>query len=111
MSFSRIVTITVAVMASIVGLRFVSSWYDHLRLQATMREAVAQAQVLTDDAVITSVLAKAKELQVPLDQRGIHLERNGPGGTRLWAEYQVTLSFPLGFSHTQRFRPDVRAGR
>jgi hypothetical protein len=111
MSFSRIVTATVFIMASVVGLKFVSPWYDHWRLQETMREAVVQAQVLTDDAVITSVLAKAQELKVPLDQQQLHLERSGPGGTRLWAEYQVTLTFPLGFSHTQRFRPDVRSGR
>jgi hypothetical protein len=111
MSFGKIVTITVSVMASIVGLMFISSWYDNLRLQETMREAVTQAQVLTDDAVITSVLAKAKELKVPLDQRHIHLDRSGHGGTRLWAEYHVTLTFPLGFSHTQRFRPDVRSDR
>jgi hypothetical protein len=111
MSFSRIVTATVFIMASVVGLRFVSPWYDHLRLQATMRETVAQAQVLTDDAIISSVLVKAKDLKVPLDPRQIHLQRSGAGGTRLWAEYDVTLSFPLGFSHTQRFRPDVSSGR
>jgi hypothetical protein len=111
MSVGKLVTITVFVIVSMMGLRFVSSWYDHLRLQETMREAVAQAPVLPDDAVITSVLVKAKELQVPLDPRQIHLERSGYSGTRLWAEYEVTLTFPLGFSHTQRFRPDVRSGR
>jgi hypothetical protein len=111
MSIGKIVTITVLLMIAMVGLKFVSSWYDHLRLQETMREAVAQAQVLTDEAVISSVLVKAKDLQVPLDQRHIHLERGWYGGTRLWAEYHVTLTFPLGFSHTQRFRPDVRSGR
>jgi hypothetical protein len=111
MSFSRIVTATVVVMASVAGLRFVSPWYDHLRLKATMQEAVAQAQVLPDDEIISSVLVKAKDLKVPLGPRQIHLERRWVGGTRLWAEYDVTLSFPLGFSHTQRFRPDVSSGR
>ena len=111
MSLCKLVTITVLVMASIMGLRFVASWYDHLRLQETMREVVSQAQVLPDDAVIHSVLVKAKELKVPLDAQQIHLERSRHGGTRLWAVYEVTLTFPLGFSHTQRFRPDVRAGR
>jgi hypothetical protein len=68
MSFSRIVTATVFITASVVGLRFVSPWYDHLRLKATMQEAVAQAQVLTDEAMISSVLVRAQELKVPLDR-------------------------------------------
>ena len=111
MSVGKLVTITVVLIVAFVGLQFVSAWYDHLRLQETMREAVAQAPVLPDDAVIHSVLVKAQALKVPLDQKQLHLERSGHTGTRLWAEYDVTLTFPLGFSHTQRFRPDVRSGR
>jgi hypothetical protein len=111
MSFTKVFTIVVVLMAGFLGLKVVAPWSDNWRLKAAMQESVNQASLSTDAEVISSVLAKAKELQVPLDPREIHLERRGPGGTRLWAAYDVTLTFPLGFSHTQRFRPAVRAGR
>jgi hypothetical protein len=76
-----------------------------------MQESVTQAQVSTDATVIGAVLAKATQLKVPLAPSDIHLERSRQGDVRLWAAYEVTLTLPLGFSHTQSFRPEVRSGR
>jgi hypothetical protein len=111
MSFAKLFTVAVLLMAAILGLKFVASWYDYLQLKGAMQESVTQAQGSTDAAVISAVQAKAQQLKVPLVPRDIHVERAPQGGVRLWAEYDVTLSFPLGFSHTQSFRPEVRSGR
>jgi hypothetical protein len=111
MSLARYFTIVVLLMAGFLGVKFVASWFDNWRLTEAMQEAVNQAPLSTDAEVISAVLAKAKELHVPLDPREIHLERRMQGGTRLWVAYDVTLTFPLGFSHTQHFRPQVRSGR
>jgi hypothetical protein len=75
-----------------------------------MDESVSQAPFSTDAAVIRAVQPKAEQLNIPLAPRDIHLERGSPGGVRLWAEYDVAVTFPLGFSHTQRFRPEVGSG-
>lgn len=109
MSFSKLVTVGVLLIAAVVSLQIAAPWYDYLRLKGAMRESVRQAQMSTDATVISAVLAKARELKVPLDARDIHLERSRHGEVRLWAAYDVTLHWQLGFSHTQRFRPEVRA--
>jgi hypothetical protein len=111
MSVSKLVTAAVLLMAAIVGLKIAASWFDYLQLKGTMRESAKEAAFSTEATVISAVLAKAKALHLPLDTRDIHLERNAQGGVRLWAEYDVTMTFPLGFSHTQRFRPEVKSGR
>jgi hypothetical protein len=111
MSFSKLVTIAVLLMAAIVGLKVAASWYDYLQLKAAMWESIEEAALSTDATMISAVLAKARQLKGPLDARDIHLERNAQGGVRLWAEYDVTMTLPLGFSHTQSFRPEVRSGR
>ncbi len=76
-----------------------------------MQESVNQAPLARDGDMISAVLAKAKELGVPLAARDIHVERSRQGGMRLWAEYDVTLSLPLGLSHTLSFHPEVQSGR
>ena len=106
-SFSQVIMVAAVFILGMQGLKFISPWYDNLRLKGSMQESVNQAQLSTDGEMISTVLAKAKELQLPLDSRNLHVERNAQGGTRLWAQYEVTLSFPFGFSHTQTFRPDV----
>jgi hypothetical protein len=111
MSASRVLTLAVLVAAGIQGLKFIAPWYDYLRLKGAMQESVGQAQFATDAAVISVVQAKAEQLNVPLAPRDIHVERSPQRSIRLWAEYDVTLNFPLGFSHTQRFRPEVNSGR
>ena len=111
------ITVTQVIMLAILfylglqGLKFVAPWYDNLRLAEAMQEALREASISTDAAVIGAVQDKAKQLKVPLDPRDIHLERSWHGSVRLWAAYEVTLTFPLGFSHTQRFRPEVRSMR
>lgn len=108
---TQVFTLAVLCLLGLQGLKFIASRYDHLQIAKTMQHAVNEAPFSTDAAVVRTVLAKAKALQIPLDPRAIHLERSAHGGARLWAEYDVTVTFPLGFSHTQRFRPEVRAGR
>jgi hypothetical protein len=110
-TFAQVFTVAVVFVLGMQGLKFITPWYDYLRLKGTMQKSVNQAQVSTDEAVISAVLGKAKQLQVPLAPRDIHLERSSYSGTRLWAAYEVTLTFPLGFWHTPTFRPEVRSAR
>jgi hypothetical protein len=110
-TFSQVFTVTVLFVVGILGIKFIAPWSDYVSLKAAMKESVNQAQVSTDAAVISAVLAKATQLQISLVPGDVHLTRNGPGDVRLWAEYDVTLTFPLGFSHTQTFRPEVRSVR
>jgi hypothetical protein len=111
MSIPRMLTLAVLVVVGIQGLKFIPPWYNYLRLKGAMQESVSQAQLSTDAAVISAVQAKAEQLEVPLVRRDIHVERKPQAAVRLWAEYDVSLNFPLGFSHTQRFRPEVWSGR
>ena len=111
MSIPQVLTLAVLVVVGIQGLKFTTPWNDYLRLKGAMQESVSQAQLSTDAAVISAVQAKAEQLEVPLVRRDIHVERKPQAAVRLWAEYDVTLNFPLGFSHTQRFRPEVWSGR
>src|SRR5882724_12175701 len=110
-TFSQMVCLAVLVFVGTQGLKFVASWYDHLRLKVAMQEVVHEAPWSTDTAMISAVLTKAQQLKVPLDPRHLHVERSSQSDTRLWASYAVTLTFPLGFSHTQHFGPEVRSGR
>src|SRR5215813_603284 len=106
-TFSQVFTVAVIVLLGMLGLKFIAPWYDYLRLKGAMQESVNQAQLSTDEELMSAVQNKAKELKVTLASRNIHVERSGQSGVRLWAEYDVQLTFPLGFSHTQIFRPDV----
>jgi hypothetical protein len=110
-TFSQVFTVAVIFLLGIQGLKFITPWYDYLRLQGAMQESVNQAPLLTDGDMISAVMTKAKELKLPLTPRDIHVDRRGQGGIRLWADYNVTLTFPLGFSYTQSFRPEVRSVR
>jgi hypothetical protein len=111
MSISRILTVVLLIMVGILGLKFIPPWYDYLRLRGGMYESVKEAPFSTDETVISAVQATAQQLNIPLARRDIHVERSAQGGVRLWAEYDVTMTFPLGFSHMQRFRPEVRSNR
>jgi hypothetical protein len=111
MSILKVLTLAVLVVVGIQGLKFIAPWYNYLRLKGAMQESVSQAQLSTDAAMISAVQAKAEQLEVPLILSDIHVERKTPAGVQLWAEYDVTLNFPLGFSHTQRFRPEAWSGR
>jgi hypothetical protein len=111
MSFAKLFALAVLLMGGVLGVKFIASWYDDLQLKGAMQEFVKEAPLSTDAAVISAVLAKAQQLKVPLDPRDIHLERSPQGSMRLWAEYDVTVTFPLGFSHTQGFRPEVWSSR
>jgi hypothetical protein len=84
---------------------------DYLRLKGAMQESLNQAPLLTDGDMISGVMTKAKELNVSLTPRDIHVDRRSKGGIRLWADYSVTLTFPLGLTYTQSFRPEVRSVR
>jgi hypothetical protein len=110
-TFSQIICITILFLVGMQSLKCIAAWYNNWRLEEAMQDAVNDASFSTDPALIASVLAKAQQLQVPLDPQNLYVERSSQGGIRLWATYQVTLTFPLGFSHTQRFRPEVRSGR
>jgi hypothetical protein len=110
-TFSQVFTVAVIFLLGIQGLRFIAPWYDYLRLKGSMQESVNQAPILTDGDMISAIIGKAKELKVPLASRNIHVDRRGQGGVRLWAEYDVTLTFPLGLTYTQNFRPEVRSVR
>jgi hypothetical protein len=106
---SQLICLVLLCVAGLQGLKFVASWNNILRLKGAMQEAVNQVQVLTDDDMISAVLAKAQELKVPLDPRHLHVERSTYGGTRLWATYDVTVALPLGFSQTYTFHPEVQS--
>jgi hypothetical protein len=110
-TFSQIFTVAVLFLIGFLGIKFLAPWSDYLSLKAAMQASVNQAQVSTDAALVSAVLDKATRLKIPLDPEDVHLTRNGPGSVGLWAQYDVTLSFPLGFSHTQTFRPEVRSVR
>lgn len=110
-TFSQILCITILFLVGMQSLKFISTWYDNWRLEEAMQDAVNDASISMDTAVMSNVLTRAKQLKVPLDPRNLHIERSSQGGTRLWAAYEVTLTFPLGFSHTSHFRPEVRSGR
>jgi hypothetical protein len=110
-SFSQVFTVVILCVVGIQGLKFIAPWYDYLRLKGSMQESVNQAPLLTDGDMIGAVIAKAQELKLPLVSRNINVDRRGQGGVRLWAVYDVTLTFPLGFSYTQTFRPEVRSVR
>ena len=110
-TFSQVFTVTVLFVVGILGIKFIAPWSDYVSLKAAMKESVNQAQVSTDAAVMSAVLAKATQLQIPLAPGDVHLTQTGPGAVRLRAAYDVTLTFPLGFSHTQTFRPNVRSAR
>jgi hypothetical protein len=110
-TFSQLFTVAILCVVGIQGLKFITPWYDYLRLKGSMQESVNQAPVLTDGDMVSAIIAKAKELDVPLTPRNIYVDRRAQGGVRLWAEYDVTLTFPLGLSYTQYFRPEVRSAR
>jgi hypothetical protein len=110
-TFSQVFTVTVLFFVGILEIKFIAPWSDYLRLKAAMKASVHQAQISTDAALMNAVLDKATQLKIPLVPGDVHLTRNGQGDVRLWAEYAVTLAFPLGFSHTQTFRPQVRSMR
>jgi hypothetical protein len=110
-TFAQLICLAILFLVGMQSVKFIASWYDNWRLQEAMQDAVHDASISMDTAVMSTVLTRAKQLKIPLDPRNLHLERNSQGGTRLWAAYEVTLIFPLGFSHTSHFRPEVRSGR
>jgi hypothetical protein len=110
-TFSQMICLAILFLVGMQSVKFIASWYDNWRLQEAMQDAVHDASISMDTTVMSTVLTRAKELKIPLDPRNLHLERNSQGRTRLWATYEVTLTFPLGFSRTSRFRPEVRSGR
>jgi hypothetical protein len=72
-----------------------------------MQEAINQAPVLTEAEVIQTVMAHARDLHVPLAPQDIHVIRTSEGGMRMYAEYDMTMTFPLGFARMLSFRPEV----
>ena len=111
MSIARVLTLATLVVLGSQSLKFVPPWSHNWQLISVMRESVEQAPLLSDAAVVHAVLTKATQLQIPLAARDIHLERPRHGGVRLWAAYEVTHTFPLGWRYVQRFRPEVQSDR
>lgn len=111
MSIARVVSLAMLVVVGFLGLKLLPPWADDLRLRWAMRDAVREAPFATDAALIGAVHAAARALEVPLVPSDIQVERRPGGGVRLWAAYEVTVTLPLGFSHTQHFRPQVRSDR
>jgi hypothetical protein len=110
-TFSQLICLAVFCLAGLQGLKFMASWYDNWQLEEAMQAVVNDTSFSTDAGMINAVLAKAQKLKVPLAPRNLHIERSSHGGTRLWAAYEVIVTFPLGFSQTYNFHPEVRSSR
>lgn len=111
-TFFHLFTIVVIIVVGINAMKFVVPWIDNYRLKGRMQESINQAKLLTDQDMIKSVVDKAKELRIKLAPENIEVTRINGGGTRLRAEYEVTIeTWPVRFYRDLSFRPDVVKGR
>lgn len=104
---SRLLILAVMLLGGMQALKFVSPWVSSLRLQSAMQEVIDQAPVLTEPEMIQAVMAQARALNLPLAPQDIRVIRDRSGSLRLYAEYDVTVTFPFGSAYTLSFRPEA----
>jgi hypothetical protein len=68
--------------------------------------AVFATRERSSEAIKKNVLAKAKELGLPLDQKNLQVSRN-ESRIRLVADYTVVLEFPFGITYDWEFHHEV----
>jgi hypothetical protein len=68
--------------------------------------AVLATRERSSEAIKKNVLAKAKELGLPLDQKSLQVSRS-ESRIRLVADYTVVLEFPFGITYDWEFHHEV----
>lgn len=68
--------------------------------------AIIATREPSSEAIKRNVLAKAKELELPLAAKDLHVERTD-ARIRLVADYTVVLDFPFGLTYDWKFHHEV----
>lgn len=91
------------------GLKLVPPYMDYLRMKDTMTVKASVAQVLKDEEIMRDLVAKARELDLPLTEENFILYRDTDRRRmKISTAWDVDVKF-LGnvYVYTYRFRPVV----
>ena len=98
-------------MAAVVlfGIAFIPPYFANYQFEDSLKNEAMSATYTsrTEDDIKTVVLKKAKELDIPLTEKQVVVNRtgsNGAGTLSISADYSVDVSVP-GYQTTLEFHP------
>lgn len=98
-----------------IGIKLVPMYIDSERMKDEMSVKAELAQTLSDNEILTDLVKKAKELDLPLGQEDIVLTRNEDTHMmKISAKWDVTVHFffdvyPPYTTRTYHFEPIIEA--
>lgn len=93
--------ILAAVIAGMVAFKMIPVKIQTSELHSFMVDQAKWAGNLTADQLKKNILAKAQELNIPVDEKGVQVVRTRDR-VRMEAHYIVPVEFP-GYTYTWRF--------
>ena len=95
-----------------VGIKVVPMEMEYSRMKDEMTTKASLAQVLTDEAILTDLVNKAKDLDLPLKAENFIIERDDEQRRmKISTKWDVELNFLWGtYIRTFHFAPTVDEG-
>ena len=100
------------VVMGIVGIKIVTVYFSNYQFEDAIKTEAIQSTygTRTEDDIRDSIVKHAREYDIPLTAKQVHVSRTGSNGTgslSIEADYSVPVSLP-GYSMTFDFHPSSK---
>ncbi|HVR43764.1 MAG TPA: hypothetical protein VMS56_10010 [Thermoanaerobaculia bacterium] len=97
-----VVGLIILLAAGFIAYKMVPVKVKSAELRGTIVDSARSAGMLNDIRIRKQIMARAKDLELPLEERNLSVRRSA-GQIRIEADYTVPVDFP-GFTYQWKFR-------
>ena len=103
-----VIVFLIIIVVVYAGFEFASVYFAYFSIKDTMKEAAKFDSLEPNEVIVKKIMDKAKELNMPILEEDIHIEKYPGYRIIIGITYEVSIKF-LYYTHRFKFEPAVEA--